>query len=195
MVGGLTTVIWSVVGCCSGRWLVFSQPLVGGRWFPWSVVGYFLGKWSVVSGGCLVVGVTVIGDRWSVVCGWSVGFVLHLVEGSIFKVFSRWFLRVITHFENGNCFSSTLYNLTDIGVANEKSQVVTKVKKSKKVPITFYKLSNLFFPCNLLWISPQIYCALKVSIIWFEDSKEWCRFALLFGRQAVTIHYFLWSVQ
>ena len=61
VVGGLTTVIWSVVGCCSGRWLVFSQPLVGGRWFPWSVVGYFLGKWSVDSGGCSVVGVTVIG--------------------------------------------------------------------------------------------------------------------------------------
>ena len=37
----------------------------------------------------------------------------------------------MTHVENGNCFSSTLYNLTDIGVANEKSQVVTKVKKSK----------------------------------------------------------------
>ena len=37
----------------------------------------------------------------------------------------------MTHVENGNCFSSTLYNLTDIGVANKKSQVVTKVKKSK----------------------------------------------------------------
>ena len=38
----------------------------------------------------------------------------------------------MTHVENGNCFSSTLYNLTDIGVANEKSQVVTKVKKKSK---------------------------------------------------------------
>ena len=40
--------IWSVVGCCSGRWSVFSQPWlvvggfqIGGRWFLWSVVGYF----------------------------------------------------------------------------------------------------------------------------------------------------------
>ena len=40
--------------------------MVGGRWFPLSVVGYFLGKRSVVSGGCSVVGVTVIGGRWSV---------------------------------------------------------------------------------------------------------------------------------
>ena len=30
------------------------------------LVGYFLGTWSVVSGGCSVVGVTVIGGRWSV---------------------------------------------------------------------------------------------------------------------------------
>ena len=37
----------------------------------------------------------------------------------------------MTYVENGNCFSYTLYNLTDIGLANEKSQVVTKVKKIK----------------------------------------------------------------
>ena len=66
VVGGLTTVIWSVAGCCSGRWLAFFTA--SGRW---SVVGgslgrLLLGKWSVVSGGCSVVGVTVIGGRWSV---------------------------------------------------------------------------------------------------------------------------------
>ena len=60
--------IWLMVGCCSGRWLVFfSQPLVGGRWFFrsvvdgsfGSVVAYSLGKWLVVGGRwCLV------GGRW-----------------------------------------------------------------------------------------------------------------------------------
>ena len=75
VVGSLTTVIWSVVGCCSGRWSVLSQPLVGGRWFlrsvvggsfsRWSVIGYFLGKWSVVGGRCH-------SGRWSV----GGGFVL-----------------------------------------------------------------------------------------------------------------------
>ena len=92
VVGGLTTVIWSVVSCRFGRWLnnhnlvggwllfwlvvgfftaigrwsvVFQ---IGGRWFLWSVVGYFLGKWSVVGGRwCLVVvGVTVVGGLWLV---------------------------------------------------------------------------------------------------------------------------------
>ena len=84
-----------MVGCCSGRWSVFSQPLVGGRWFfrlvvdgsfgRWSVVGYFSGKWSVVPGRWLVIGVTVVGGRWSVVGGWSVAgrwvVVLYYAEG------------------------------------------------------------------------------------------------------------------
>ena len=90
VVGGLTTVIWSVVGCCSGRWLnnrnlvggrllfwsvvgffhihwsvVGGQFQIGGRWFLWSVVGYFLGKWSVV-------GVTVVGGLWSMAVRWAV---------------------------------------------------------------------------------------------------------------------------
>ena len=73
LVGDLTTVIWSVVGCCSGRWSVFSQPLVGGRWFFRSVVDGSFGRWSVVGGAWSVVGVTVVGGRWSVVGGWSVG--------------------------------------------------------------------------------------------------------------------------
>ena len=72
VVGGLTTVIWSVVGCCSGQWSVVFQ--IGGRWFLWSVVGYFLGKWSVVPGRWSVVGVTVVGGLWSV----GGGFVLRL---------------------------------------------------------------------------------------------------------------------
>ena len=75
VVGGLTTVIWSVVGCCSGRWSVFFTAIgwwsvvfqIGGQWFLWSVVGYVLGKWSVVGGRCHC-------GRWSVVCGrWLVG--------------------------------------------------------------------------------------------------------------------------
>ena len=67
MVGGLTTVIWSVVGCCSGRWLN-NRDLVGGRLLFWSVVGFFtaIGRWSVVPGRWSVVGATVVG-------GWSVG--------------------------------------------------------------------------------------------------------------------------
>ena len=96
MAGGLTTVIWSVVGCCSGRWLN-NRDLVGGRLLFWSVVGFFTaigrwsvvfqiggrwflwsvvgGAWSVVGGAWSVVGVTVVGGRWSVVCGrWLVGW-------------------------------------------------------------------------------------------------------------------------
>ena len=66
VVGGLTTIIWSVVGFFTaiGRWSVVFQ--IGGRWFLWSVVGYFLGKWSVV-------GVTVVGGLWSVAGRWAVG--------------------------------------------------------------------------------------------------------------------------
>ena len=45
MVGGLTTVIWSVVDCCSGRWLN-NRNLVGGRLLFWSVVGGFSDRWS-----------------------------------------------------------------------------------------------------------------------------------------------------
>ena len=68
MVGGLTTVIWSVVGCCSGRWTVSSQPLVGGFSDRWSVIFQVSGRWSVV-------GVTVVG-------GWSVGggFVIRPIQ-------------------------------------------------------------------------------------------------------------------
>ena len=90
MVGGLTTVIWSVVGCCSGRWLN-NRDLVGGRLLFWSVVGFFtaigrwsvvfqiggrfsFGRWSVVPGRWSVVGVTVVGGLWSV----GGGFVLRL---------------------------------------------------------------------------------------------------------------------
>ena len=80
VVGGLTTIIWSVVGFFTaiGRWSVVFQ--IGGRWFLWSVVGYFLGKWSVV-------GVTVVGGRWSVVGGWSVGggFVLRRLRQGVPK--------------------------------------------------------------------------------------------------------------
>ena len=48
--------IRSVVGCCSGQWLVVGVFAVIGRWFIWSVVGYFLGKWPVVGGRWSVVG-------------------------------------------------------------------------------------------------------------------------------------------
>ena len=65
VVGGLTTVIWSVVaGCRSGRWSIFSQPLVGGQWFFRSVVGGSFGWWSAgrpIGGAWSVVGVTVVG--------------------------------------------------------------------------------------------------------------------------------------
>ena len=66
MVGGLTTVIWSVVSCCSGRWLN-NRDLVGGRLLFWSVVGFFHSHWSVVDG---------FSDRWSMV----------------FQIGGRWFL-------------------------------------------------------------------------------------------------------
>ena len=89
VVSGLATVIWSVVGCCSGRWLnnrnlvggrlLFWSVVgfftaigrwsvvfqIGGRWFLWSVVGYFLGKWSVVPGRWSV-------SLWSVAGRWAV---------------------------------------------------------------------------------------------------------------------------
>ena len=61
VVGGLTTVVWSVVG---GRFFHNHWSVVGGfsdRWFLWSVAGYFLGKWSVVGSAWSVVGVTVVG--------------------------------------------------------------------------------------------------------------------------------------
>ena len=79
VVGGLTTMIWSVVGFFTaiGRWSVVFQ--IGGRWFLWSVVGYFLGKWSVVPG------------RWSVVPGrWSVVGVTVVVVGGLWSVAGRW---------------------------------------------------------------------------------------------------------
>ena len=64
MVGGLTIVIWSVVGgltTVSGRWSVV--VLVGGRFFHsyWSMVVGFSDRWSVVSlvGGSF--------GRWSVI--------------------------------------------------------------------------------------------------------------------------------
>ena len=108
VVGGLTTVICSVVGCSSGRWLN-NRDLVGGRLFFWSVVGFFTAigrwsvvfqiggrwflwsvggsQWSVVPGRWSVVGFTVVGGRfhcgrWSVVGGWSVGggFVLRPLD-------------------------------------------------------------------------------------------------------------------
>ena len=76
VVGGLTTVIWLVVGGRLFFWSVVgffhSHSTVvfqiGGSFGRWSVsvVGYFLSKWSVVGGGRSVVGVTVVG-------GWSVG--------------------------------------------------------------------------------------------------------------------------
>ena len=114
VVSGLTTVIWSVVGCCSGRWLntrdlvggrlLFWSVVgfftaigrwsmvfqIGGRWFLWSVVGYFLGKWSVVGGAWSVVGGKCHCGRWSMVggrchCGrWSV------VGGSVTVVGGLW---------------------------------------------------------------------------------------------------------
>ena len=56
MVNGLTTVIWSVVDCCSGRWLN-NRDLVGGRLLFWSVVGFFT---AMVGGGWF-------SDRWSMV--------------------------------------------------------------------------------------------------------------------------------
>ena len=89
------------------------------------------GQWLVVPSRWSVVGVTVISGRWSLAGRWAVVLYYASWEGNVFKVFSRWFLRVMTHVENGNCFSYALYNLTDIGLANEKSQVVTKVKKIK----------------------------------------------------------------
>ena len=57
MVGGLTIVIWSVVGCCSGQWLK-NCNMVGGRLLFWSVVGFFHCHWSVVGG---------FSDRWPMV--------------------------------------------------------------------------------------------------------------------------------
>ena len=86
VVGGLKTLIWLVVGCCSGRWLN-NRNLVVGRLLFWSLVGFFHSHWSVVSGFSdrwlmvplvgdrlflgkwSVVGVTVVGARWSVVGG------------------------------------------------------------------------------------------------------------------------------
>ena len=69
-----------MVGCCSGRWLVFFTAI--GRWFFRSVVDGSFGRWSVVPGRWSVVGVTVVGGRWSMVCGrWLVGgFVLHRLK-------------------------------------------------------------------------------------------------------------------
>ena len=52
-----------MVGGFSDRWSVV--PLVGGQ--------LFLGKGSVVPSRWSVIGVTVVGGRWSVVCGrWAV---------------------------------------------------------------------------------------------------------------------------
>ena len=80
MVGDLTTVIWSVVGCCSGRWSVFSQPLVGGFSDRWSVVPLVGGRlfFRKVVGGAW----SVVGGSVSVVGGWSVGggFVMRWCE-------------------------------------------------------------------------------------------------------------------
>ena len=66
VVGGLTTVIWSVVGFFHSHW---------------SVVGGFSDRWSVVSGRWSVVGVTVVG-------GWSVGsgFVLHQYKSYLLRL-------------------------------------------------------------------------------------------------------------
>ena len=47
--------IWSVVGCCSGRWLN-NRNLVSGRLLFWSVVGFF--SQPLVGG---------FSDRWSMV--------------------------------------------------------------------------------------------------------------------------------
>ena len=58
-----------MVGGCSGRWSVFSQPCVGGGSFLRSVVGgrLFLRKWTVVGGS-----VTVVGGLWLVAGRWAV---------------------------------------------------------------------------------------------------------------------------
>ena len=62
LVGGWL-LFWSVIGFFTAisRWSWFFRSVVGGSFGRWSMVGYFLGKWSVVGG------------RWSVVGGWSVG--------------------------------------------------------------------------------------------------------------------------
>ena len=77
VVGGLTTVIWSVVGffTATGRW--FFRSVVDGSFGRWSVIFQVSGRWSVVGGACSVVGVTVVGGR----CLWSVvgGFVLRRI--------------------------------------------------------------------------------------------------------------------
>ena len=67
VVGGLTTVIWSVVG---GRFFHSHWSVVGGSFGRWLMASNFLGKWPVVGSAWSVVGVTVIGGQWSVVCGW-----------------------------------------------------------------------------------------------------------------------------
>ena len=65
-------------------------------------------------------------------------------EGSVFKVSSRCFLRVMTHVENENRFSSTFYNLTDIGGGNWREPGCywseKKVKMLKKFDISKFLL-------------------------------------------------------
>ena len=90
---------------------------------------------------------------------------------------------------------SRLYLITwlILKVSHAKNQLVTKVEKCEN---TVTNLICLSFPLHITNVKFGFHIAhWRFWTINFEDSKQWYCSVLLFGKQAVKVNYFSWSVQ